>query len=94
MAIDPFKDELIDLANISEHLPEPVSGTTVLNWWKNRFGDVRLETVKIARKRYTTRAALAEFFRQRTALDVKASAPTESERSPELTEQLRRAGLL
>ena len=94
MSIDPFKDELIDLKDVPDILLCGASMTTLRRW--HRFGSngVRLETVKVGRKRYTTRAALAEFFQQRTAKEAPTPDPAQTERSPELTEQLREARLL
>ena len=94
MPIDPFTDELIDLNDVPAQLPERVALSTVHGWWRYGSKGVHLETVKIARTRYTTRAALLEFFQQRAAKEAPPPDPSQTERSPELTEQLREARLL
>lgn len=94
MAIDAFTDELIAMRHVPEMLTERVHAGTVHNWWRHGIGGVKLETIKIGRKRFTTKAALAEFFRLRGADIPKTPESEAPERSDDMASRLKAAGLL
>lgn len=90
--IDIFTDNLIPMKEVPAMLGL-VDGSSVDRWWQHGVQGVKLETVKVGKTRYTTKEALAEFCRQRAERKSTATTPA-LERSPEMTERLKRAGLL
>ena len=93
MPIDPIDDELIPLPDVPKLLPKPVSLTTLQRWWKYGIRGVRLETVKVAQTRYTTKDALRRYFKERTQQDVHDDNRI-VERSDERRQALIDAGLI
>lgn len=59
--IDINRDEIIPLDELLDELPDPPARTTRWRWCESGIGGVRLETVKIGRRRYTSRAAFQRF---------------------------------
>lgn len=94
MAIDAFKDELIAIPDVPKLLVNPVGPAALHVWWKHGINGAKLETVKVGRKRYTTKEALATFFRQRAKTADEPDGIEDGDYAPELKERLRAAGLL
>ncbi len=59
-------EDLIPLARVPRHIraPDPPHASTVLRWVLHGVGSppVKLETVKVGGRRYTTRAAIDAFI--------------------------------
>lgn len=94
-----LNDELFPLTQAGRHWPlrEPPSVCTVIRWATKGVGKerVRLETIKVGGRRYTSRAALARFVARLTG-GVDASADRSHERSQtyqDAEDECLRAGL-
>ena len=84
---------MIELADVSKHLPRTVSVSTLRHWWKFGIRGVRLETTKIGlTPRYTTKAALSEFFAARAKQDEHNTHT--AQRDADTRSKLVQAGLL
>lgn len=64
--IDPFSDLLVPLSELAYKLPHPPSHTTLWRWHRVGVSGVKLETVLIGRRRYTTKAAFESFVNELT----------------------------
>ena len=87
--INALDDELLSMAEAAKLLG--VAGGTV---YKNcRYGvcGLKLESIQIGRRRYTTRAAINEFCLARA--QAEQDQPPD-ERDPAMTKRLRKAALL
>lgn len=70
MTIDFKTETLIPLSKAGEELPGGRHLSTVNRWWRRGVRSVRLETVMVGGKRYTTREALHRFFAATTAASL------------------------
>lgn len=92
--IDPFSDELIWLNDVPKHIPAGrCSPAAVTGWARLGVNGVVLETVKIGGRRYTTKAALADFFRACSQRDV-AVRTQQEKRSQAMADRLAERGLV
>ena len=82
--IDPLSDELIKLLDVPALLPVSVHLRTMYEWERVGIGGVRLETVKVGRIHYTTKAALRRFFRRQSMLEEFNSPTAEIDIEAEL----------
>ena len=96
MAIDPISDYLISLSQATRSLPTRPSPACMWRWYRKGVNGIRLETVVVGGRRYTTKAAWTEFVRRTTAAANRE--PPKKEDAPERTASTRRklkdAGLL
>jgi hypothetical protein len=95
MAIDPSVDPLILLKKAAKPLPKPPSPACLWRWHARGIRGVRLETVVVGGRRYTTAAAWCEFVTKLTAnaaADGRLAAV--HTRSDDLTQKLRAERLL
>ena len=65
--INIFQDEPLSLAQATKVIPGNPSYPSVYRWAVKGRNGVRLETIVIGDKRYTTRAAIQSFFEAVTA---------------------------
>lgn len=69
------RDEYISLAKAAEEIPGQPHVMSVRRWWsdglKGNGGQIHLQTVKVAGRRFTTRRWLGEFFDQLRQTDGK-----------------------
>jgi len=61
MPISPMKDELITMKQARELIPHHPAPSTLVRWHTTGYKGVRLETVMVGGRRYTTKEALQEF---------------------------------
>ncbi|MCH7725651.1 MAG: DUF1580 domain-containing protein [Planctomycetes bacterium] len=94
MAIDSFQDELIPLSHIARSLPNQPSPACLWRWHRRGVKGVRLETIVVGGRRYTTRAAWEEFVRRTTAEADRENADESTGRTKENRRKLTDAGLL
>ena len=66
MAIDPLAEDLVPLSKIANSLPKRPSPASLWRWHRKGINGVRLETVLVGGRRYTTHSAWATFIRART----------------------------
>jgi hypothetical protein len=90
MAIDIATDELISLSQAAKCRPTPPSPATLWRWHRKGIRGIRLETVLIGGKRYTTAEEFAAFCSRVTAAD----SSTTDERSDAVRRRLEVRGLL
>ena len=93
MAIDPFQDELIPLSHIARSLPNKPSPACLWRWHRRGVKGIRLETVVVGGRRYTTRAAWDEFVRRTTAEADRENADEYAGRTEVKRRKLKDAGL-
>ncbi|HEV3304174.1 MAG TPA: DUF1580 domain-containing protein [Planctomycetaceae bacterium] len=79
MAIDPIADPLISLSRAAKSLPNPPSPACLWRWHARGIRGVRLETVVVGGRRFTTAAAFREFVER---LTVSAAATGKPESPP------------
>ena len=84
--INPLNDELLTLAEAARMLPRRPNLCTLWRWASKGIKGIRLETVSVGGRRYTTRTALADFFR-RTSEAGDCESPT----TPRTSAQRQRA---
>jgi hypothetical protein len=77
--IDPYGEDLISIAQAAKSLPTRPSVRTVWRWIQKGCRGVKLETVAIGGRRYTSRQAIGRFIAERT---------TDEYRRPESSVQL------
>lgn len=65
--IDIHKETLVTLSEAAALLPDRPHVSTLHRWRMNGIHGVRLESVQIGRKRYTSQEALARFVAATTA---------------------------
>lgn len=65
--IDIHQETLVTLSEAAALLPDRPHCSTLHRWRMNGIHGVRLETVQIGRKRYTSQEALARFVQATTA---------------------------
>jgi hypothetical protein len=95
MAIDPSADPLVLLSTAAEPLPNPPSPACLWRWHAKGIRGVRLETVVVGGRRYTTAAAWREFVTKLTANANADGRPAAVHpRSEELTTRLRAERLI
>ncbi len=102
MPINPDTDQLLTLGQAARRArpagERPVSPSTVWRWHTRGVAGVRLETLCLGSKRYTSVEAMDAFFHAITAARTGRSNSEENgdsgERSPELVAGLERSGLL
>ena len=96
MPIDPFKDDLFSLTQITRSLPKRPSPACMWRWYRKGINGVLLETVVVGGRRFTTKVAWTEFVRRTTA--AANQLPPEEDDAPKRTEstqrKLKNAGLL
>lgn len=93
--IDPSKDKLLSLKEISKNLPRCPSPACLWRWHKKGIRGIRLETILVGGRRYTTANAWSDFIEKTTlASDKKDVFEPETERSVETKERLVDSGLL
>lgn len=71
-------EKLISLAQATHHVPNRPTVRTVWRWHLIGVDGVRLETVKVGGRRYTSEEALERFYRRLT--NPTESHPTDSSR--------------
>lgn len=87
-------DELVTVMKAArEELPEPPSPQTLHRWRAKGLKGVRLKTMKIGRKRYTTIAAFRQFLSDVAAAE-EGHAESPSERSAAVQKKLQSKGLV
>jgi Protein of unknown function (DUF1580) len=74
--IDPVREHLLTLNEAAAECPRPVHCSTAWRWALRGIGHQRLETTKIAGRRYTSREALLRFFETSCTTTDSASAKT------------------
>ena len=99
MPIDIRSEELFTLKQVAESLPGRPARSTVWRWCRTGIRGVRLTSVVIGAKRYTSFRALAEFSAALTAASepantTDAAAVTSPERDPSTALKLKAAKLL
>ncbi len=99
MAIDIRKEMLRTLAQAAHSLPGRVAPSTTWRWHRKGVRGIRLETVVIGGKRYTSEEALTRFAAALTAASEPANttdtaAVTSPERDPSTARMLKNAGLM
>lgn len=67
MPIDPFKDNLIPLAKIARSLPKKPSPACLWRWHRKGVNGIKLETVVVGGRRFTTERSWAAFVRGTTS---------------------------
>ena len=99
MSIDLEADTLIPVGKISTLLPKRVHTATIWRWIQRGVRGVKLETVLIGGRRYTSREALQQFIAATTAAADGDSSPAPSipsrqrQRShSQATDELERSG--
>ena len=97
MTIDLTKERPVSFNGASRFLPDDLRphATTWWRWWKKgRFG-VRLETVVIGGRRYTTKAAVRRFITALTAASsgTVATTTTEPDKDSSVEDALDAAGI-
>lgn len=91
--IDVGFDHMLSLAQAAKLLPEPPSPVTMWRWRSKGVAGIKLAAVKCGGKWLTSREAMNAFIEAQTA--ATQPAPDESAgRSPEVTRQMKAAGLL
>jgi hypothetical protein len=93
MAIDPHLDALLSISQAAKPLPNPPSPACVWRWHSKGVRGIRLETVVVGGRRFTTAAAWREFVEKLTAAANGRSEPT-SHRSEATAQKLRTGRLL
>lgn len=83
-SIDVFSDELLTFKDAAKLLPGRPHFLTLHRWAKEGLRGVFLQTVLIGNVRYTTRAAMNEFFTQ-------SAQPTSGQFRPKAKQQRRKA---
>lgn len=69
----------------AKHIPGRPDASTVYRWWKRGIKGVRLETILIGGRRYTSKEALTRFFAATTAAaDGPQAAVTPARRQREI----------
>ncbi len=99
MSIDIRNEELLTLEQAAQLLPGKPARLTVWRWCRAGIRDIRLDSVVIGARRYTSHRALAEFAASLTkaseatcvALACDTMPPT---RDPAIARKLEAAGLL
>jgi hypothetical protein len=95
MAIDPSADPLISLSMAAKTLPKPPSPACLWRWHRKGVRGVRLETVVVGGRRYTTAAAWREFVEMVTANTTVADRPESPRvRSDQVEQKLRAERLI
>jgi hypothetical protein len=91
MMIDPNTENLLSLAEAAKSLPGRPNVTTVWRWRNRGVRGVKLETVCIGGRRFTSREALARFCAATTAAadgePVRSETPRQRERAIERAER-------
>jgi len=99
--LSPFDPDLVDLRELSHRLPGRPHVSSLHRWRVRGRAGVKLETIKIGRRRYTSLKAAAEFLAESTMrLDLEAGCPngdsvidTTDQARAETYEVLRNAGI-
>jgi hypothetical protein len=97
--IDPENESPISLSDAAKSLPGRPNVTTIWRWRSRGIAGVRLETLCVGGRTYTTREALARFLERVTAAKSGQPIPSRSNRQrerdrSEARKQLAAAGLL
>ncbi|MBD3672748.1 MAG: DUF1580 domain-containing protein [Planctomycetaceae bacterium] len=96
--IDLDAETLISLPEAAEALPNKPCLTTMHRWRVEGIAGVKLETLKIGHRRYTSREAVRRFITESTAASEREVIQPEmsevSERTPETERRLRDVGVL
>ena len=74
--INILAEDLISLADLASTLPCPPSAVTMWRWHAKGVNGARLDTVRVGRRRFTTRSAFARFVHQQS-LRGTASEPSD-----------------
>lgn len=77
MAINVFEDDLVSLTELAKSLPKPPSHGCLWRWHRIGIQGVRLETVVVAGRRYSTRDAFQQFVNATTATLQLRTRPAE-----------------
>ena len=94
LQIDLQKDELITFGQAGQLLPIKPSPATWWRWRTKGVNGIKLPALRCGNRWVTTREAVHQFLRLQTIAKA-AQAKTEHElRSPEITRNLKAAGLL
>ena len=99
MPIDIHKEQLLTLEQAARSLPGHVAPSTIWRWYRVGLRKIRLETVIIGGKRFTSSESLSRFAAALTAASEStiASDPaleTPPQRDPSVTRRLEAAGLV
>src|SRR5262245_28338744 len=97
--IEALTEELISLADAAKSLPGRPSITTIWRWRSRGIAGVRLETICVGGRTYTSREALASFLERVTAAKSGQPIPSRTNRQREAQQraarkQLQDAGLI
>jgi hypothetical protein len=76
MSIDPITDVLISLPKLGRSLSEPPSPVSLWRWHSRGVNGIRLDTVVVGGRRFTTAEAFSEFVRLTTDAANRASSCT------------------
>ena len=78
--INVFQHELLTLGQAGQSLPRPASFCSVYRWAVRGRNGIKLETIVVGNRRYTTRESLQRFFEQLTETEnVSVSNPIKAE---------------
>ena len=89
-----FDEELLSLSQAAKSLPSRPHPSTVWRWTKRGVRGVRLETIVIASRRFTSREALERFVAATTAVvDGDTTAQHSARFTPRVREALDANGL-
>jgi len=92
--IDPNTEHLITLKQAARQLPGNVHLSTLHRWRMRGVKGVKLETLMIGGRRYTSVEALSRFFERTTqAADGEVAKPRAAELKRRVERQLDEAGL-
>lgn len=86
MAIDPSRDKLVPLSQIARSLPKKPSPACLWRWHAKGVRGIRLETVVVGGRRYTTERSWSKFVQATTA----AAEQADDTECPERPESVRR----
>lgn len=80
MMIDPLQEPLIPISEIGRSsLPRPPSPACLWRWHSKGVNGIRLETVRVGGRRYTTKSAWKKFIQATTDAATDAKGGTRDE---------------
>jgi hypothetical protein len=65
--IDPTAERLVPLSEARQLIPNRPDKATVYRWYARGVAGVKLETLMVGGRRYTSQEAIRRFFERRTA---------------------------
>jgi hypothetical protein len=83
--IDTLTEQLRLLIKASAEIPGRPHISTIIRWWRRGVRGVRLETVVVGGRRFTSLEAITRFIARLSDLDAAQTPPVAQQRQKEVT---------